>query len=95
MAARALHSVAHAQAVDYRAQHAHMIGGHSVHLFGLAAAPDIARADDHAQLHAGSGHIGENFADAQNHILIEQPAVFAQSLAAELKQDALGGFLHD
>ena len=48
--AGALKGVLQRQRVDRGGKHAHVIGAHAIHVHALSAAPDIARADDDADL---------------------------------------------
>src|SRR5262249_1984879 len=54
----ALHGRLQGQRVDYRSQHAHIVGGGAVHAArgSRLATPEIAAADDHAHLHPAPGH---------------------------------------
>ena len=72
-----------------------MISGDSIHFLGLTATPDVAGADDDAQLRAGCSNIGQDVRHTHDHILIKQLAAFAQGFAAELQNDALVSKSHN
>ena len=91
-----LNGVLHGDAVDGRAQHAHVVGVDGGHLRrgALTAAPDVARADDDGDLGAGLVQLADDGGHAVDLLEVEQAAVFAQRLTAELDEYALV-FVHD
>ena len=76
------------QRVHHGGQHADLVGVHAVHLAAGAAAPEVAAADDDADL--GTEVVGglDAGADGGDGLLIKAGALGAgESLAADLQQD--------
>ena len=94
--AEMLQRVLHGGAVDGCAEHAHVVGVDGVHAGGrtLAAAPDVARADDDGHLDAFVVQAFERFRHAANLREVEENAVFAQRLAGKLDQYAFVHAVH-
>ena len=80
--------VRHAQAVDDRAEHAHLVRRDGVHAGGgtLAAAPDIARADHDTDLGAHIVHTADDFSRPVDLVKIEKIAAGFERLAAQLQK---------
>ena len=89
--AQALDGVLHGQGVEDGREHAHVVGRGAVHLDhgALAAAPDVAAADDQGDLQAADGQVHDLAGDLLDGFRAESLAVFAQRLAGELDQYAL------
>ena len=83
--------VSHAQAVDHRAQHAHLIRRHRVHVGrrALTAPPDVPRTNNDADLHLHIVHIADDLGHPSHLVKIEQIRVGLQRLAGELEQNPL------
>ena len=88
---RLTQGVGYAQAVDHRAQHAHLIRRHRVHVGrrALTSPPDVPRADDDANLHLHIVHIADDLRHPAHLVKIEQIRVGLQRLAGELEQNPL------
>ena len=77
--------------VDDRGQHAHVVGGDAVHVFGLVgnAAEEIAAAHDDGDLDTEAVHIGQFGGDFVNAGGVDAEAlVGGQSFAGNFQQDA-------
>ena len=95
-----LHHVGDGEAVHDRGEHAHMVGAGALHVAAavLGAAPEVAAADDHADLHAELAAFLNRVAHAGDHIEIQTGLLLAgQSLTADLEQNAVifgGNIVH-
>ena len=84
--AELLKSVANAESVDSRGEHSHMIGAGSVHLAGASASPEVAAADNDADLNALLVALLDRFADAEHRVKIYAVLVLARErFARELQ----------
>ena len=86
-----LQAVGQCEAVNDRREHAHMIRPGPLHPVAavLDAAPEVAAADNNADLHARLHTLLDHVADTADHIKIQAPVgVAGQRLAADLQQDA-------
>ena len=83
--------IPHIQAVLQGAQHPHLVGGHGAHAHGgaPAAAPHVATADDHGQLHAGFLHVDEHPRGLFKFFMAEAVSVHAQRFAAQFQNDPM------
>src|SRR5262245_5155513 len=87
----ALHGRLQGQRVDYRSQHAHIVGGGAVHAArgSRLATPEIAAADDHAHLHAARDHRRHLAGDGLDGSWVNAEGRRAlHGLPAQLEQDA-------
>ena len=84
-----LEAVCNGKGVDAGRKHAHVVGSGALHTVAAVfhAAPEVAAADDDADLHAGFDTLFDHVAHAANHVKV-QPAVRVarQCLAADFQQ---------
>ena len=83
--------IRHAQAVDDRAQHTHLVRRDGVHVGGrpLPPAPDIAGADDDADLRSHIMHGFDDSGDLVDLVKVKQIMICFKGFTAEFQQDPM------
>ena len=88
-----LANICNGQTVHDSCQHTDVVGTGALHLAAaaiLGAAPEVAAADDHADLNAHVQTLLDDIADIADHLKVQTAALAAgQSLAADLQQNSL------
>ena len=80
--AGALKGVLQRQRVDRGGEHAHVVGAHAIHVHALSAAPDVARADDDADLDACLDAFFDDFCNFVNERMVVNSLCVARQCLA-------------
>src|SRR5690606_9915612 len=91
-AAALLDRILHRQRVHHGGQHAHVVAGDAVHAGSSesGAAEDVAAADHHADLDAGTLRLNDFVGEPADHLRVDAVIGLAhQGFTRELEQDAV------